>query len=78
MHEDQSLGNSLLEGAECGISLGIPFPRYMFASEVSKGYNDVRVVENGMSVEVGKAKEGLNLLEILQSWQFENSVDFGL
>jgi len=78
MHEDQSLGKSLLEGVECGVGLGIPVPRRIFAGEASEGYNNVRVVENEMSVEVGKAEEGLNLLEILQSWPLENSIDFGL
>jgi len=78
MHEDQSLSKSLLEGAEHEVGLGIPVPRYVLVSEASEGYNDVGVVENETLVEVGKAKEGLNLLEILQSWPLENSVDFGL
>jgi len=78
MCEDQSLSKSLLEGAECGVGLGIPVPRHVFVGEASEGYNDVGVVENEMLVEVGKAEEGLNLLEILQSWPLENSIDFGL
>jgi len=78
MREDRSLGKSLLEGAECGVGLGIPVPRCVFAGEASEGYNDVGIVEDETSVEVGKAKEGLNLLEILRSWPLENSVDFGL
>jgi len=78
MHEDQSLGKSLLEGAERGVSLGIPVPRYVLVSEAGEGYNDVGIVENEMSVEVGKAKEGLNLLEVLRSWPLENSINFGL
>ena len=41
MREDQSLGKSLLEGAECGVGLGIPVPRRVFAGEASKGYNNV-------------------------------------
>ena len=65
MCEDQSLSKSLLEGAECGVGLGIPVPRRVFVGEVSEGYNDVRIVEDETSVEVGKAEEGLNLLEIL-------------
>jgi len=65
MHEDWSLGKSLLEGAEHGVGLGIPVPRRVFVGEVSEGYNDVRIVEDETSVEVGKAEEGLNLLEIL-------------
>jgi len=78
MHEDQSLGKSLLEGVEHGVGLGIPVPRRIFAGEVSEGYDDVRIVEDETSVEVGEAKEGLNLLEILRSWPLENSIDFGL
>jgi len=78
MRENQSLGKSLLKGAECGVSLGIPVPRYVFAGEASKRYNNVRIVGNEMSIEVGKAKEGLNLLEVLWSWPLENSVNFGL
>ena len=77
MRENWSLGKSLLEGAECGVCLGIPVPRCVFVSEVSKRYNDVGIVENETSVEVGEAKEGLDLLEILRSWPVENSVDFG-
>jgi len=78
MRENRSLGKSLLEGAERGVGLGIPVPRCVFAGEVSKRYNDVGIVENEMSIEVGEAKEGLNLLEILQSWPLENSIDLGL
>ena len=78
MREDWSLGKSLLEGAEQGVGLGIPVPRCVFAGEASKGYDDVGIVEDEMSVEVGEAKEGLNLLEILRSWPLENSIDFGL
>jgi len=78
MRENQSLGKSLLEGAERGVGLGIPVPRCIFAGEASKRYNDVGIVENETSIEVGEAEEGLNLLEILQSWPLENSVDFGL
>ena len=78
MCEDWSLGKSLLEGVKHGISLGIPVPRYVFAGEASMGHNDVRIVENETSIEVGEAKEGLNLLEILRSWPLENSVNFGL
>jgi len=78
MREDRSLGKSLLEGVEHGVGLGIPVPRCILAGEASKGYNDVRIVEDETLVEVGKAKEGLNLLDILRSWPLENSVDFGL
>jgi len=78
MCENQSLSKSLLEGVEHGVGLGIPVPRYVFVSEVSKRYNNVRIVENEMSIEVGKAKEGLNLLEVLRSWPLENSINFGL
>jgi len=78
MCEDQSLGKSLLEGVECGVSLGIPVPRRILAGEASEGHNNVGIVEDEMSVEVGEAKEGLNLLEILWSWPLENSIDFGL
>jgi len=78
MHEDRSLGKSLLEGAERGVGLGIPVPRCVFAGEASKGYDNVGIVEDETSVEVGEAKEGLNLLEILWSWPLENSVNFGL
>jgi len=78
MCENQSLGKSLLEGAEHGVSLGIPVPRCIFVGEASKGYNDVRIVENEMLIEVGEAEEGLNLLEVLRSWPLEDSIDFGL
>jgi len=78
MHENWSLGKSLFEGAEHRVGLGIPVPRCIFVGEVSKRYNNVRIVENEMLIEVGEAKEGLNLLEVLQSWPLENSVDFGL
>ena len=78
MRENRSLGKSLLEGVERGVGLGIPVLRCVFAGEASKRYNDVGIVENEMSIEVGKAEEGLNLLEILQSWPLENSVNFGL
>jgi len=78
MHEDRSLGKSLLEGVECRVGLGIPVPRCVFVGEASEGYNNVGIVEDETSVEVGEAKEGLNLLEILQSWPLENSIDFGL
>jgi len=78
MRENQSLGKSLLEGVEHGVGLGIPVPRCVFVGEVSKRYNDVGIVENEMSIEVGKAKEGLNLLKVLQSWPLEDSIDFGL
>jgi len=78
MREDRSLGKSLLEGAERGVSLGIPVPRHVFVGEASEGYNNVGIVEDETLVEVGEAKEGLNLLEILRSWPLENSIDFGL
>ena len=78
MHENRSLGKSLLEGVERGVGLGIPVPRCVLVSEASKRYNDVGIAENEMSIEVGEAKEGLNLLEVLRSWPLENSINFGL
>ena len=55
MHEDWSLGEGLLECAEHGVSLRTPVPRGELACEVSKGNDDVRIVENEASIEVGEA-----------------------
>jgi len=55
MCEDRSLGEGLLEGAECGVGLGTPVPRGELACEASKGNDDVRIVENEVSIEIGEA-----------------------
>jgi len=55
MREDQSLGEGLLEGAEHSVGLRTPVPRGKLACEASKGNDDVRVVENKVSIEVGEA-----------------------
>jgi len=55
MHEDQSLGEGLLEGAECGVGLRTPVPRGELVCEESKGNDDVRIVENEASIEIGEA-----------------------
>ena len=55
MCEDQSLGEGLLEHMECSVGLGTPVPRGKLVCEVSKGSDNVRVVENEVLIEVGKA-----------------------
>jgi len=55
MREDRSLGEGLLEGAECGVGLGTPVPRGELVCEASKGNDDVRIVENEASIEIGEA-----------------------
>jgi len=55
MCEDRSLGEGLLEGVECSVGLGTPVPRGKLACEASKGNDDVRIVENEASIEVGEA-----------------------
>jgi len=39
---------------------------------------DVRVVEDKVFVDISKAQEGLDLLEVLWGWPFEDSIDLGL
>jgi len=55
-----------------------PISWNILASKVSKRNNDVGIIVNEVAIKIGKAKERLNLLDILGSGPFEDGIDLGL
>lgn len=56
----------LLQYVEGFAGLLSELERNFFSSEMSEGYDGMGVVENEMAVEIGKAEEGLDILDFLQ------------
>jgi len=55
-----------------------PIPWNTFVGEASKRNNDVGIIVDEVAIKVGKAKERLNLLDILGSRPFEDGINLGL
>ena len=49
-----------------------------FAGELGEWYNNVRIVENEVTVEISEAEEGLNILHFLQLGLILNYLNFRL
>ena len=60
--EYQGRGKCLLQYVEGFVGLFSELERNSFSSETSEGYDSVEVVENEVAVEIGEAKEGLDIL----------------
>ena len=65
MAEDGGRCEGLLDGAEGGIRMAGPDELDPFACEGGEGSGQRGVVEDELAVEVGEAKEGLDLLHRL-------------
>jgi len=55
MCKDRSRGEGLFQGVECFFTFVIKIPRSVFSYKMSERNNYVWIVENEMSVEVGKS-----------------------
>ena len=65
MGEDRSVSESLLQFIETSYTLVVEFPLSSFACEAGQWNNDVTVLVDEMAVEIGEAKEGMNILNFL-------------
>ncbi|KIO02894.1 hypothetical protein M404DRAFT_146779, partial [Pisolithus tinctorius Marx 270] len=66
MSEDRSRAEGILQAEEGRVALLRKVPRSTLSHEVSEWNDNVRVVINESSVEVCEAKEGLDVLHLLQ------------
>lgn len=75
MCKNGSCGERFLERVERSAAGGVEIPRCIFASESGEGYCDVRVVLDEATIEVGKAEEGLDVLDFSGFWPIKYSLD---
>ena len=65
-----------LKGVERGLTSWGPVPRQVLFSEVNEWSGDVGVVGDKASVEIGKAKEGLDVLHLFRSRPTGDAIQF--
>ena len=58
------------------MALGDPVPGKIFLGQVNKEMDYIGVVWNEPLIEVGKAKEGLNILHLGGYWPLCNAIEF--
>jgi len=75
MSKDRSRGKGLLQGVESGVTLIREIPRRSLAGQVGERNNNVRVIMNEATVEVGKSEERLDVLDFVGFWPVLNSLD---
>src|SRR5258708_39928317 len=73
--EDGGRGDSLLQGIECLMLGRTPDPLLGLASARVEGAGTIREVMDKLLIEVHKANEGLDLLDLHWGWPFHNSMD---
>ncbi|KIN98629.1 hypothetical protein M404DRAFT_157172 [Pisolithus tinctorius Marx 270] len=66
MSENSSRAEGILQAEESGAALLRKVPRSTLSHEASEWNNNVRVVVNESSIEIGKTKEGLDVLHLPQ------------
>ncbi|KIO03940.1 hypothetical protein M404DRAFT_144517 [Pisolithus tinctorius Marx 270] len=64
MSENRSGAEGILQVEESGVALLRKVPRSTLLHEVSEWNDNVRVVINELSIEIGKTKEGLDVLHL--------------
>src|SRR5258708_40111657 len=73
--EDEGGGDGLLQGIEHLLLRWTPDPPLGLASECIEGAGDIGEVTDKLPIEVHKAKEGLDLLDLHWGWPLCNSTD---
>ena len=75
--EDGGGGERVFKLVKSILVSGGPEPRDIFTSEGIQRGNDVRGVGNKLSIEVPKAEEGFDVLDILRNGPQKNAIEFG-
>src|SRR5260221_12772249 len=73
--EDRGRGGGLLQGVECLLLSQAPDPLLGLAGEGVKGAGNIGKVTDELLIEVHKAKEGLDLLDLCWGQPLHNSAD---
>jgi hypothetical protein len=60
------------------VSLHVPVKCDILVSKEGKGNDDIRVIEDELLIEIGKAQERLNLFHIFWDWSLEDSINLVL
>ena len=76
MRQNRGRGESLLEILEGLSALLGKSPRDTFPGKPSEGNGYVRIIVNETSVEIGEAKEGLNIFDLPRFRPIPNRLDF--
>ena len=74
--EDGARQEELFELIKGSLASGSPVPTIVFLSEVEEGVDDSGVVRYEPSVEVGKAQEGLHVLDFGESRPGSDAIKF--
>jgi len=75
MSKDRSGGKGLLQGVESGATLIGEIPRRSLVGQTGERNNNVGVIMNEATVEVGKSEERLDVLDFAGFWPVLNSLD---
>src|SRR5882724_11024128 len=76
MGKDWSCGESLFKCFKGGMALIGEMPGGTLAGKMHERDCDFRISVNEMTVEIGKAKEGLNVLDFSWNWPILDNLDF--
>ena len=76
MGKDQSCGESLFKCLKGGMAVIREMPGGTLAGETHERDCDFRISVNEMMVEIGKAEEGLNVLDFSWNWPILDNLDF--
>jgi hypothetical protein len=76
MGEEWCMCEFFLEFVEGCTAFAIEVPRGILSHQTSEGSGDFGVAVDELAVEVGKAKEGLNVFDFLQFWPIEDCLHF--
>ena len=74
--QDQHSGEGLFQGHECGAALIGEVPSCSFMSEASERNGDFGIFWNKTLIEIGKAKEGLDVFNLSGFRPILNDLDF--
>jgi len=74
--EDRGRGDSLPQGVESLLLGWAPGPSLGFVGECIEGVSDIGEVTDKLLIEVHKAKEGLDLLDLYWGWPLHDPMDF--
>src|SRR5882724_9360163 len=76
MGKDQSCGESLFKCFKGGMALIKEMPGGTLAGKTHERDCDFRISINETTVEIGKAEEGLNVLDFSWNWPILDNLDF--
>ena len=68
MRENGGRTECVLQGVERELSFFCPGEGGVFAREASEGSDDLGVIVDKTSIEVGETKEGLDRFHVVRSW----------